>query len=150
MLTVKEQIFEPGDLIAVFGGEIGEEGNFADRVSICRVLICGDKDLIVEDNYGKSYSRPSHHLVSKNICHKLSMNAENLSLASPLNPRVGDLVLSYSRDSFRDDPPVEITGILYRVTYKLGKPHKATLIFGNEFKEVECSSLIVLQSNQKE
>ena len=53
MLRMNENIFEPGDLIAVFGGEIGKEGNYADRVSICRVIVCGQKDLIVEDDSGK-------------------------------------------------------------------------------------------------
>ncbi len=143
----KSILFESNDLIAVFGGEIGKEGSCVDRVSICRVLICGEKDLIVEDLKGSSYSRPSHHLVSKSICHKLFMDPEKLSESFPLNPQVGDLVLSYARDPFREDPPTEITGILYKITYKLGKPNKCTLIFGNEFKEVLYSSLIVLQKN---
>jgi|TARA_R110001583_G_scaffold38874_18_gene125274 hypothetical protein len=147
---MNENIFEPGDLIAVFGGEIGKEGNYADRVSICRVIVCGQKDLIVEDDSGKSYSRNSHHLVSKNICYKLSMKPENLSKVMPLKPEIGDLVLSYTKDAFRDDPPVEITGILYKIVYKLGRPDKSTLICGTELKEVSHSSLIVLQKNQKE
>ena len=146
----EEVAFEPGDLVAVFGGQIGKEGNHADRVSICRVLVCGDQDLVVEENYGKTYSRVSHHIVSKNICHKLSMRAENLSIMLPLAPEIGDLVLTYSRDSFRGEPAIKITGILYKTTYKLGKPDKSILICGTELKEVSQSSLIVLQKNQKE
>lgn len=148
MLRMKEDVlFETNDLIAVFGGEVGKEGQHADRVSICRVLICGEKDLIVEDLKGSSFSRPSHHLVSKSICCKLFMDPSKLSDCTPINPQIGDLVLSYTRDAFREEPPVEITGILYKIAYKLGKPNKCTLIFGNEFKEVLYNSLIVLQKN---
>ena len=148
MLAVKPDfVFEPEDLVAVFGGEMGKEGNYADRVSICRVLVVGGEDLIVEENYGSSYSRPSHHVVSKRICYKLFMDPNKLSKSAPLQPEIGDLVLSYSKDSFRDDPPTKITGILYKIVYKLGKPDKSTLICGTEMKEVPHATLMVLQRN---
>jgi len=139
--------FEPGDLVAVFGGEIGKEGSYADRVSICRVVVSGEKDLIVEDSVGSSYSRPNYYIVSKSICHKLYMAAESLAESKPMSPQVGDLVLSYTRDSYREDPAVEHTGIVYKISYKLGKPDKSTIICGTELKEVTYSSLIVLQRN---
>lgn len=149
MPKIKEKNkFEPGDLVAVFGGEIGKEGSHADTVSICRVLVSGFLDLIVEDSYSSSYSRPSHHVVSKNICHKLSMSPQSLQSNSPLSAKLGDLVLSFSRDSFKDTPPVEKTGILYKITYKLGRPHRCTLLCGNEMEEVSYDSLIVLQRNE--
>jgi len=141
--------FEAGDLIAVFGGEIGKDGKAADRVSICTVIACGEKDLIVEDKYTKSYSRTAYHKVPKNICHKLAMNPEFLSQNHILVPKVGDLVLSYTKDTFGDEQASQVTGILYKTTYILGKPHKSTLICGGEMKEVSHDSLIVLQSNKK-
>ena len=141
--------FETGDLIAVFGGEIGKDGKAADRVSICVVLACGEKDLIVEDRYTRSYSRTPHHKVPKNICHRLVMDPDLLSQNYTVVPKVGDLVLSYTRDTFRDEPPVEITGILYKTVYALGKPDKSTLLSEGEMKEVPYDSLIVLQTNNK-
>ena len=139
--------FEPGDLVAVFGGEIGKEGSFADKVSICRVMVTGESDLIVEDSYVSAYSRPSHYIVSKNICYKLYMPPENLSKIKPIEPQVGDLVLSYKKEPFKDDPPVEKTGIVYKISYKMGKPNMSTIICGTELVEVDYSSLIVLQRN---
>lgn len=141
--------FETGDLIAVFGGEIGKDGKAADRVSICIVLACGEKDLIVEDKYTRSYSRSSHHKVPKNICHRLVMDPDLLSQNYTVVPKVGDLVLSYTRDTFRDEAPVETTGILYKTIYTLGKPDKSTLLSEGEMKEVPYDSLIVLQTNNK-
>ena len=139
--------FEPGDLVAVFGGEIGKEGKSANHVSICIVLVCGKQDLIVEDRYTRSYVKNSYHKVPQRICHKLSLDPDNLWETSTLSPSVGDLVLSYTRDSFREEEPEQITGILYKTTFKLGKPHKSTLICGDEMKEVSYDSLLVLQRN---
>ena len=151
MLTMKKtDSFNTGDLVAVFGGEIGKEGKHADSVSICKVLVCGENDLIVEDSSGKSYSRPNHHTVSKAICQKLFMNADILSSSATKDPEIGDLVVSYFRESFKEEPAEQTTGILYKTTYKLGRPHKSTLICGTEMKEVYHASLIVLQSNKKE
>ena len=139
--------FEPNDLVAVFGGEVGKEGNFANKVSICKVVVVGENDLIVEDSYISSYSRPSHYVVSKNICHKLYMPPENLSKIKPIEPQVGDLVLSYIKEPFKDNPPVEKTGIVYKISYKMGKPSMSTIICGTELIEVDYASLLVLQRN---
>lgn len=144
----EDYFFEPGDLIAVFGGEIGKDGKAADRISICVVLACGEKDLIVEDKQSRSYSRSSHHKVPKNICHRLAMDPDLLSQNYIAIPKVGDLVLSYTRDTFRDEPPVQTAGILYKTVYNLGKPDKSTLLSDGEMKEVPYDSLIVLQSNK--
>ena len=145
----QEIIYEIDDLVAVFGGEIGEEGKKADSVTICRVLVTGEEDLIVEDNFKNSYSRTSHYVVPKSICKKLSLDAEKLSSAKNKKPQIGDLVISYSQEPFGDKPPLKITGILYKIIYKLGKPKKSLIISGAELEEVEYSSLMVLQSNKK-
>ena len=147
MFRMKDSFFEIDDLVAVFGGEVGQDGKFADKISICRVLVCGENDLIVED-ISRSFSRINHHIVSKSICHKLFMDADELANSSPLNPLAGDLVLSYSQDTFKNDLPTTITGILYKTTYRMGKPSKAILICGDEMKEVFYNTLIVIQRNK--
>ena len=146
---MKNTPFTAGDLVAVFGGEIGKDGKSADTVSICVVIACGEKDLIVEDRQSRSYSRSFHHKVPKNICNRLVMDPDFLSQNYMLIPKVGDLVLSYTRDTVRDEPPVQITGILYKTNYVLGKADKSTIICDGEMKEVPHDSLIVLQSKIK-
>ena len=141
-------VFEKDDLVAVFGGEVGEDEEFADKINICRVLVVGDQDLIVEESSTSSFSRPGYHIVPKGICHKLKLENKKLSELKQLKPEVGDLVLSFMRDSYKDDPAVEFTGIVYKIFYKFGKPSKCTLICGKEFKEAWYESLIVLQRNK--
>ena len=130
-----ESQFAIGDLIAVFGGEIGKEGKNAEDISICKVSVVGEKDLIVESNSHR-FIRSAHCTVPKNICCKLFMNPD-------------DLVLSFTRDSYKDENPEQITGILYKITYQLGKPYKCSILCGSEMKEVQYSNLMVLQSKIK-
>ena len=141
--------FVAGDLIAVFGAESGKEGKKADSVSLCKVVSVGEKDIIVEEKDVPSYSsRKPYYIVPKSICHKLAIDPDTVTSASLLIPKIGDLVLSYIKEAFKNEDPVEITGILYKITYKLGKPLTATLLMGNtEMKEVPFSSLMVLQRN---
>ncbi len=147
---MKEDInYEIGDLVAVFGGEIGEEEKSANRVIICTVLINGEKDLIVEDTFKSSYSRKSHHTVPKSICQKLFLDPSKLSESRNLEPQIGDLVLSYTQEAFGDNPPLKKTGILYKIIYRFGKPHKSLIICGTDLEEVKYSDLLVLQSNKK-
>ncbi len=136
--------FEIDDLIAVFGGEIGKEGKSADQVTICRVLVVGELDLLVEESSAR-YSRMSTYIVPQRLSTKLSLNPDYLESESALEPQIGDLVLSYSRDSFKNKKAVKITGILFKMTYKLGQTYTSTLITGDEMKEVPANGLIVLQ-----
>jgi len=143
-----ESVFLSGDLVAVFGAESGKEGQKAEKVSICKIISVGDKDLIVEEVDSPSYSsRQPYFIVPQDICHKLSIDPEIVISSTFLTPKIGDLVLSYVKEAFKNEDPVEITGILYNVTYKLGRPITATLLMGTEMKEVPFSSLMVLQRN---
>ena len=140
--------FIVGDLVAVFGGEIGKEGKSAEDISICKVSVVGEKDLIVESSSHR-FIRNTHYTVPKNICCKLFMNPDLLATEGILKPNIGDLVLSFTRDSYKDENPEQITGILYKITYQLGKPHKCSILSGSEMKEVQYNNLLVLQSKIK-
>jgi len=138
------ETFKIGDLVAVFGGEIGKEGKHADDATICRVLACGERDLVVEE-VDKRFRRIPHHTVPQSICHNLTLNPSQLETDRPLFPQPGDLVLSYSKDAYKSEEPTQLTGILYKTTYQLGNPHTCTLICDGEMKEVTFKSLLVLQ-----
>ena len=140
--------FSSGDLVAVFGAESGKEGQKAEKISICTIVAIGDKDLIVEERGSPSYSsRKPYYIVPQDICHKLSIDPEIVIASTFLIPKIGDLVLSYVKEVFKNEDPVELTGILYNITYKLGRPITATLLMGTEMKEIPFSSLMVLQRN---
>ena len=151
MPDVSALYFEPGDLIAVFGGEIGQDGKKADSVCLSTVLIVGQEDLIVEDASQTTFTVSKRtYTVPKSICHKLSLDPDALEENDVLKPHLSDLVLSYTRDRYKSAEDKNITGILYKIEYKLGKPDTATLICGKEMCEVPFTSLIVLQKNTKD
>ena len=78
------------------------------------------------------------------------MNPVNLTSKKILNPQIGDLVLSYAKENFKNDPPIQITGILYKISYKLGNPCTYTLISGEEMKDVSANSVVVLQRKSQD
>ena len=133
--------FVEGDLVAVFGGEFGKDARNADAVSIGKVLVVGYVDLIVE--WSNSYTSTCH-IVPKSICHKLHIEPEIVFSAAPLVPKVSDLVVSFSRARFNSKEADKVTGILYKITYKLGKPDKCTLLCGTEMIDTAWDSLVVL------
>jgi hypothetical protein len=141
--------FKPQDLVAVFGGEVGKEGKSADQVTICRILAVGETDLVVEEATGR-YSRLGTYIVPAGLCVSLKMNPSNLTTEKILSPQLGDLVLSHTKENFKNDPPVQITGILYKIAYKLGRPYTYTLISGEEMKEVSADSVVVLQQKAQD
>ncbi len=143
--------FEAYDLIAVFGGEIGKDGKNAGVVSLCHVLVVGQEDLIVEEVEKPTYSsQKKTHTVSKSICQKLFLKPDDLTSSRILMPSLGDLVISHVRDRYKEENDRNITGILYKINYKLGSPEVATLMSGKEMCEVPFSSLIVLQKNTED
>ena len=150
---MKPDDFRSDDLVAVFGGEVGKEGDIADVASICRVIATGESDLIVEEVLKTVFSRNLTHIVPKSLCKKLTIEPSRLSRDQVLTPAPGDLVFSYARENYgsrgANEKVEEITGILYKTTYRLGKPYKCTLICGKEMKEVTFDSLLVLQTNTK-
>ena len=141
--------FKTGDLVAVFGGSIGKEGTTADQVTVCRELSVGECDLLVEEATGR-FSRLGMYVVPMKLCTKLMINAAYLETEKSLTPSMGDLVLSYSREPFKNEEPTQTTGILYKTTYRLGKMHMCTLISGEEIKEVSADNLIVLQRKSQD
>jgi len=139
--------FNVGDLIAVFGGEIKQETESADKVYFCEIISVGQSDLMVEEKSDSYSVRKLFYIVPKDICVKIEIDPTVVVKARCLEPKIGDLVLSYIREAFKKEEPVEITGILYKIVYKFGRPSKATIIHDNEMKEVPFSSLMVLQRN---
>ena len=139
----KSKKFEPGDLIAVAGGEIGKDGKVANTATVAIVAAVGLSDLIV---YTDEIHRTIHK-VPKAICSEISINAATISEASIAEPELGDLVLSYTHRTFSKDPPKVVTGVLYKVTYRMGSPHVATLMAGTDFEEVPYDSILLLQKS---
>jgi len=139
--------FKVGDLIAVFGGEKDQKNHKAEEVEICKVVAVGENDLMIEETKTSYSARKPYYVAPKEICVKLEIDSKVVINARYLEPKLGDLVLSYVREVFKKEEPIEITGILYKIIYKFGRPLTATIIHDNEMKEVPFSSLMVLQRN---
>ena len=133
--------FTEGDLVAVFGGEFSKESHVADSVTLCTVLVVGQDDLAVE--YPSLYA-PTYHTVPKSICYKMYLDPQVPSSASILKPRIGDLVVSFVR-GIGSNKANKTSGILYKITYKLGMPDKCELLCGTEMVAVNWNNLIVLR-----
>jgi hypothetical protein len=137
---MKKDTFKIGDLISVSGGSIGKEGKVSDTADICVVAAVGAHDLIVEQtNLQSSYRVP------KALCSVVKKDPNLLRTCKIQEPELGDLVLSFERKYYSKEEPVVNTGVLYKVSYKLGKPDKCTLLCGTDFIEVSYASLIVVQ-----
>ncbi|MAF23979.1 hypothetical protein CL634_00110 [bacterium] len=142
----EEDSFSAGDLVAVFGGYISKEDKAADTVTICKVIISGLHDLLVQNTAEFVYSRQLY-LVPKKTCKKLVLDSSILFDVQTLKPKIGDLVLSYSKNNIKKEDPEQTTGIIYKILYKMSTPFKCTLICGSEMKDVLYSNLIVLDRN---
>lgn len=132
--------FDEGDLIAVFGGELGKDTHVADTVTLCKVLIVGQTDLVVERS---EHYTSSCHIVPKSICTKLCLSPEILSSAAVLSPQVGDLVVSFTR-GYKAAGSDKTSGIIFKIIYRLGKADKCMLLSGTEMISVDADDLIVL------
>lgn len=133
--------FSEGDLVAVFGGKLERDSSAADSVSFCKVLIVGQEDLVVENT---AYYSTTTHVVPKLICSKMYLDPDVLSSAETMSPDIGDLVVSFSRTI--DPPGVDKkTGILCKITYKLGKPDRCELLCGTETTITSWNSIVVLR-----
>ena len=137
---MRKDIFKIGDLISVSGGSIGKEGETSNTAEICVVAAVGECDLIVEQtNFQSSYRVP------KALCSAVKKDPTLLKTCKIQEPDIGDLVLSFERKYYSKDEPVVITGVLYKIDYKLGGPDKCALLCGTDFTEVSYKSLIVVQ-----
>ena len=143
---MRKNSFKAGDLVAVFGGQISKEEKTVDTVTVCRVIFCGLEDLVVENLKGFLYSS-AYYAVPKKACQKLYLNSKNLFDSTILKPQIGDLVLSYSKVRMKEEESETITGIIYKIDYKMAVPYKCILICGNEMKEVLYRDLLVLERN---
>lgn len=135
--------FKPGDLIAIAGGEVGKEGKVSNTASVAIVAAVGLSDLIVyTDEIHKTV-----HKVPQSICSEIGISSSIIADAKVTDPELGDLIISYTHRSFSKDPPKEISGVLYKVSYRMGKPYLATIMFGTEFEEVPYESVLLLQKS---
>jgi len=136
--------FVEGDLVAVFGGELDKDSHVADTVTLCKVEIVGQFDLVVEcsENY-----MSTRHIVPKAICFNLKLEPMVLASSHILVPEIGDLVVSFAR-GYKTEDTNKTSGILYKIIYRLGKPDKCILLCGTEMVTLEWGCLLVLHRNR--
>jgi hypothetical protein len=132
--------FAEGDLIAVFGGELNKDSHVADTVTVCKVLVAGQSDLVVECSTSYVSTR---HIVPKSICLNLKLDPSMLASSFTLIPEIGDLVVSFARGYNAADSE-RTSGILYKIIYRLGKPNKCVLLCGTEMVTLDWDFLLVL------
>jgi hypothetical protein len=138
-----EEVFEIGDLICVSGGFIGKEGEGSNTADVCIVAAVGEQDLIVEQvNMQSSFKVP------KALCSIINKDPNLLKTCRVLEPDIGDLVLSFERKYYSSEAPTVYTGVLYKLSYKMGTPDRCTLLCGTDFAEVSYKSLMVVQKRK--
>ena len=145
-------IFETDDLVALFGGSIDQNKKTAKKVQICKVAVVGEKDLIVQEEkatFSSSVFRSGFFKVPKSICLKLYVDPTCVVNDRVKEPQLGDLILSFTYEKYKDDPPIKTTGILYKISYNRGKPDKCQLLCNGNLEEVSYDDLIVIQSKTK-
>ena len=86
--------------------------------------------------------------VPKTSCQKINVSIEDITKKEDRQPEIGDFVLSYKKSTnFSSDKPEKLTGVLYKITYSLGKRDTCTIMSGTDFHDVKFDSLIVLQKS---
>ncbi len=136
--------FKEGDLVAVAGGEIGKDKSVANTGSIATVVAVGLHDLMVcPDELHKILYR-----VPKDICSSVKISPKQLVKSKIAEPSLGDLVLSYSYKVYSQDPPRKVSGVLYKITYKMGEPDMCTIMSGTDFESVPFSSVLLVQKGK--
>ena len=137
--------FAEGDLVGVFGGEIGKDAQTADKVTLCKIVVVGQDDLAVECH---ALYTTTYHVVPKKICSKMYLDPEILSSAEALVPQIDDLVVTFSRNLTTSE--IEKTsGVLYKIKYRLGEPDKCDLLCGTEMMTVDWKNLIVVHRSSE-
>ncbi len=135
--------FKEGDLVAVVGGSVSKDKKIEKSAMIGKVVAVGLQDMFIESTSAYPYST---HKVSKNLCQKITTEDKDLSNASKnLVPKLGDLVLSYRKSGHGSTDVPIITGVLYKITYALGKADMCTILEGTDFHHVKFNSLLLLQ-----
>ena len=140
---MKKKDFKVGDLVAVVGGSISKDDKIEESAMVGKVVAVGLQDMFVESSSAYPYST---HKVSKSLCQKILTDNKNLADSSRnLKPKVGDLVISYKKIGHSGTEKPLITGVLYKITYTLGREDMCTILEGTDFHQVKFSSLLVLQ-----
>jgi len=134
--------FSKNDLVAVFGGEFDSSSQKTNSVSVCVVKAVGQDDLLVE--YDTGYVK-SCCVVPKVVCLKLHLNPNTLLSSEIMQPKIGDLVVSYTKTSSYSEIQTK-TGILDKISYKLGKPDTCDIMCGTTKETVAWENLLVLES----
>lgn len=135
-----DEKFEKGDLIVVINGKVDNNLYALPSVSICHVLEVGELDLFVE------YKDSVHLVISKELCIPVRIKADVLSDSAPLVPKIGDLIMYHGKLNWRDEGPRTITGTVYEVEFKFGKPAYAKVLHSaDEMTVVPYDNLLVLQ-----
>ena len=134
--------FLKNDLVAVFGGEFDSNSRKTNSVSVCTVKAVGQDDLLVE--YDTGYVK-SCCVVPKQVCLKLHLDPDTLVSSRTRLPKIGDLVVSFIKTSSYAEVQTK-TGILDKISYKLGKPDTCDLMCGTTKETVAWEHLLVLES----
>ena len=70
---------------------------------------------------------------------------DEISEIKVLEPKIGDLVLSYQDTTVTNNEVEKKTGILYEIEKVYGKPTDCTILSGDEMIRVKYKDLIVIQ-----
>ena len=138
--------FEELKIVAVMGGTLDNAGNFAERVSLCRIVAVGEDDLLLE-SLAATY-RDEIYKAPKSLCVMVSIPPETLKSSSILDPEMGDLVISYEKKKWSDKAPTKLIGILCEMSYVAGTPSTCKILSNGEFESVGYESLMVLQKRK--
>lgn len=132
--------FEKGDLVVVMNGKVDSSVFALPSIAVCHVLEVGELDLFVE------YKDSAHLVVSKKLCIPIRIKSEVLANNPPLIPQVGDLIMYHGKLNWRDNGPRTVTGTVYEIEYKFGKPAYAKVLSSAEdMTVVPYENLLVLQ-----
>ena len=78
----------------------------------------------------------------------LDFDFKSIVSSATLEPKIGDLVLSFSSRPGNDSREDMFTGILYSVSYKNGKRKNCKILKGENIVDAVYSDLMVLQSSK--
>ena len=134
--------FTIGNLVVVAGGTVDKAQSCSESVALCRVFAVGEEDLLVKEEV-KHY--PSFFKVSKRLCTLVKIDSSLFIAAKPLDPELGDLVMTYPGGRFDAEKQKLKSGILYEVTTTRGVPSSCKILYDNTLEEANYSNLIVLQ-----
>lgn len=131
------------DRVIIFGGVVDTDGIIESSIQQATVLEVGEDDLLVSN--GGNFS--SHLIVPKSLCIPLKSDFNTLTNATPLTPQLGDMVYFRGKETWRSTEETVIVGIVYEIAYAGGRPTSVKVHAGSEMKDLDYSTLLVLQRN---